>query len=59
MLLNEVSLELEVGHSLVEVPAFEAVADAGELFILPLNFGDDGASVGFKLGTPLVVTVVL
>ena len=50
---------MEVGHSLMEVPAFEAVADAGELFILPLNFGDDGASVGFKLGTPLVVTVVL
>ena len=49
---------LEVAHSLVEPPSFQAVADAGELFILSFDLHDDGASVGFELGSSLVMAVV-
>jgi len=58
VLSDEVLLILEVAHSLVELPSLQAVADAGELFVLPLDFGDDGMPIGLKLGLSLVMSVV-
>ena len=55
---NEVSAILEVAHPLVEPPSLQAVADAGEFFIFSFDFRDDGASVGFELGSSLMVVVV-
>ena len=57
-LFDEVSTILEVAHSLVEPPSLQAVADAGELFVFSFDFGDDGASIGFELGSSLVMAVV-
>ena len=57
-LSGEVAAVLEVAHPLVELPAFQTVADAGELFVLSLDFCGDGVSVGFELGSSLVVVVV-
>jgi hypothetical protein len=57
-LSDEVMVVLEVAHPLVESPPFQAVADAGELFIFSFDFRDDGASVGLKLGSLLVMAVV-
>jgi hypothetical protein len=57
-LSNEVLTVLEVAHPLMELPSFEVVADAGELFVLPFDFSDDGASVGFELGSSLMVVVI-
>jgi len=50
---------LEVAHPLVESPALQTVVDAGELFVLSFDFRDDGMSVGFKLGSSLMVAVVV
>jgi hypothetical protein len=58
VLSDEVAAVLEVAHPLVESPSFQAVADAGELFVLPFDLCDDGASVGFELGSSLVMVVV-
>jgi len=55
---DEIMAVLEVAHLLVESPALQMVADAGELFILSFDFRDDGVSVGFKLGSLLMVVVV-
>jgi hypothetical protein len=55
---DEVGVVLEVAHPLVESPSFQVVADAGELFVLPFDLCNDGASVGFELGSSLVVVVV-
>jgi len=55
---NEVSAILEVAHPLVEPPSLQAVADAGEFFIFSFDLGDDGASIGLKLGSSLVMAVV-
>ena len=57
-LSDEVPTILEVAHSLVEPPSFQAVADAGELLVLSFNLSDDGASIGFELGSSLVMAVV-
>ena len=57
-LSDEVSTILEVAHSLVEPPSFQAVADAGELFVFPFDLGNDGASISFELGSSLVMVVV-
>jgi hypothetical protein len=57
-LSDEVSTILEVAHLLVELPSFQAVVNAGELFILPFDLTDDGASIGFELGSSLVMAVV-
>jgi hypothetical protein len=59
MLSDEVLMVLEVAHLLVESPSFQAVANAGELFILSFNLGDDGVSIGFELGSSLVMVVVV
>jgi len=59
MLSDEVSVILEVTHLLVEPPSFQAVANASELFILSFDLADDGASIGFELGSSLVMAVVL
>jgi len=58
VLSDEVPAVLEVAHSLVEPPSFQVVADAGELFVLSFDLRDDGSSVGFELGSLLVVAVV-
>jgi hypothetical protein len=58
VLSDEITAVLEVAHPLVESPALQTVADAGELFILSFDFHDDGASVGFELGLSLMVAVV-
>jgi hypothetical protein len=58
VLPDEIAAVLKVAHPLVESPPFQAVADAGELFVFSFNFHDDGASVGFELGSPLVMAVV-
>jgi hypothetical protein len=58
MLLDKVPSILEVAHSLVELPSFQVVADAGEFLVLPLNFTDNGMLVGFELGSLLVMAVV-
>ena len=58
MLPDEVVAVLEVAHPLIESPAFQTVADAGELFIFPFDFCDDGTLVSFELGSSLVVAVV-
>jgi hypothetical protein len=55
---DEVAVVLEVAHPLVESPSFQVVADAGELFILPFDLCDDGASVSFELGSSLMMAVV-
>jgi hypothetical protein len=57
-LSDEISAVLEVAHLLMEPPALQMVADAGEFFIFSFDFCDDGASVGFELGSSLVVAVV-
>jgi hypothetical protein len=57
-LSDEILAVLEVAHLLVELPPFQAVADAGELFILSFDLCDDGALVSFKVGSSLVVAVV-
>jgi hypothetical protein len=57
-LSDEVLLILEVAHPLMEVPTFQVVVDAGELFVLPLNLGDNGVSISFKLGMLFMVAVV-
>jgi hypothetical protein len=54
----EVAPMLEVGDSFVEVPPFQAVADSSELFVFTLDLGNDGASVCFKLGASLVVSLI-
>jgi hypothetical protein len=59
MLLDKVVLVLEVAHLLVELPALQSVLDTSELFILPFNLSDNGIVIGFKLGTPFMVAVVL
>jgi len=59
MLSDEVSAILEVTHSLVEPPSFQAVANASELFVLSFNLADDGMLIGFKLGSSLMMVVVL
>jgi hypothetical protein len=58
VLSDEVSTVLEVAHLLVESPSFQAVVDAGELLVLPFDFCNDGALVGFELGLSLVVAVI-
>jgi hypothetical protein len=55
---DEIAVVLEVAHLLVELPPFQAVADAGELFIFSFDLRDDGASVGLELGSLLVMAVV-
>ena len=55
---DEVSTVLEVAHPLVEPPSLQAVADAGEFFVFSFNLGDDGASIGLKLGSSLMMVVV-
>ena len=55
---DEVLMVLEVAHLLVEPPSFQAVVDAGELFVLSFDLRDDGSSVGFELGLSLMVAVV-
>ena len=57
-LSDEVTVVLEVAHPLVESPPFQVVADAGELFVLPFDLCDDGASVSFELGSSLMMAVV-
>ena len=57
-LSDEVSMGLEVAHPLVEPPSLQAVADAGEFFVFSFNLGDDGASIGLKLGSSFVMAVV-
>ena len=59
MLPDEVMAVLKVAHPLMESPAFQMVADAGELFVLPFDFCDNGASVGFELGLSFVMVVVV
>jgi hypothetical protein len=49
---------LEVAHLLVEPPSFQAVVDAGELFVLSFDLGDDGALISFKLGSSFVMVMV-
>jgi hypothetical protein len=56
--VREVASVLEVGDSLVEAPPFQAVADGGELFVLMLDLGNDGASVCLELGASLVVSLI-
>jgi hypothetical protein len=58
VLPDEVAAVLEVAHPLVELPAFQMVADAGELLVLPFDLRDDGASVGFELGSSLMMAAV-
>jgi hypothetical protein len=58
VLSDEVLMILEVAHSLVEPPSFQAVADAGELFVFSFDLGDDGALIGLELGSSLVMAVV-
>jgi hypothetical protein len=58
VLSDEVVAVLEVAHPLVEPPAFQVVMDAGELFVLSFDFCNDGTSVGFELGSSLMVAVV-
>jgi hypothetical protein len=58
VLSDKVSTIFEVAHSLVEPPSFQAVADAGELFIFSLDLSDDGASISLELGSSLVMVVV-
>jgi hypothetical protein len=58
VLSNEVLTILEVAHSLVEPPSFQAVADAGELFIFSFDLSNDGVSISFELGSSLVMAVV-
>jgi hypothetical protein len=55
---DEIAAVLEVAHPLVELPPFQAVANAGELFVFPLNFRNDGVSVGLELGSLLMMAVV-
>ena len=55
---DEVTAVLKVPHLLVELPALQAVTDAGELFVLSFDFCNDGVSIGFELGSLLVVAVV-
>jgi hypothetical protein len=57
-LSNEVSTILEVAHSLVELPSFQVVVDAGELFVLSFDLGDDGMLISFKLGSLLMMAMV-
>ena len=57
-LSDEITAVLEVAHPLVESPALQTVVDAGELFVFSFDFRDDGTSVGFELGSSLVVAVV-
>jgi hypothetical protein len=57
-LVQEVASVLEVGDAFVEPPPLQAVADGRELFVFPVDFGDDGASVGLELGALLVVALV-
>ena len=47
-----------MGHSLVEVPPFQAMVNAGELLVFSFDFGNDGMSVGFELGALFMVMVV-
>jgi len=54
----EVAAMLEVGHVLVEVPAFEAVSDAGEFFVFSVELGDDGMAVRLKLSSAFMVALV-
>jgi hypothetical protein len=35
------------------------VVDASELFVLSFDLGDDGALIGFELGSSLVMVVVV
>jgi hypothetical protein len=58
-LSDEVLTVLEVAHSLVEPPSFQVVADAGELFVLSFDLGDDGTPVSFKLGLSFVIAMVV
>jgi len=58
-LSDEVSPVLEVAHPFVEVPPFQVVVDASELLVFSFNFGDNGTSVGFELGTLLMVVVIV
>jgi hypothetical protein len=55
---DKVLAVLKVAHPLMELPSFQAVANAGELFILPFHLGDDGASISFKLSSLLMMAVV-
>jgi len=55
---DEILAVLEVAHSLMELPSFQAVVDAGELFVLSFDLRNDGPLVGFKLGLSLMVVVV-
>jgi hypothetical protein len=58
VLSDEIAAVLEVAHPLVESPALQIVADAGEFFVFSFNFCNDGASVSFELGLSFVVAVV-
>jgi len=49
---------LEVAHPLMEPPSLQAVADAGEFFVFSFDLSNDGASIGLKLGSSLVMVVV-
>ena len=55
---DEITAVLEVAHPLMELPSFQAVANAGELFVFSFDFRDDGVSVGLELGSSLVMAVV-
>jgi hypothetical protein len=57
-LSDEVSVILEVAHSLMELPSLQVVADARKFFVLSFDLADDGTSVGFELGPMLMVAVV-
>jgi len=58
-LLDEVPPVLEMAHLLMEVPSFQAVADASELLVLSLDFGNDGILISFELGVSFMVVVVV
>jgi hypothetical protein len=57
-LMLEVASVLKVGDVLVEPPSLQVVMDGCELFVLSVDFGDDGAPVCLELGASLVVALV-
>ena len=55
---DEDLLVLEVAHSFMEMPPFQAMVDARELLVFSFDLSNDGMLVGFELGMSLVVMVV-
>jgi hypothetical protein len=56
---DEVPSILEVGHLLMELPSFQAMADASELLIFSFDLSNDGTSIGFELGSSFVMAMVV